>query len=71
MQVHRDDPGNNAYTPFEFTPENKERIKLIIANYPAGYKCAAVIPALDIAQRQNNNWLPISAMHKVAEMLGT
>lgn len=28
-----------------------------------------MIPLLDLAQRQNGGWLPISAMHKVAELL--
>ena len=37
-------------------------------NYPVGHKRGAVIPLLDLAQRQHG-WLPISAMHKVAEML--
>lgn len=37
--------------------------------YPDGHKRAAVIPLLDLAQRQNDNWLPISAMHAVADML--
>ncbi len=29
-----------------------------------------VIPLLDLAQRQNGGWLPISAMHHVAEVIG-
>ncbi|PSN39438.1 putative NADH dehydrogenase [ubiquinone] flavoprotein 2 [Blattella germanica] len=33
-----------------------------------GHKKAAVIPLLDLAQRQHG-WLPITAMHKVAEIL--
>lgn len=28
-----------------------------------------MIPLLDLAQRQNGGWLPLSAMHKVAEIL--
>jgi NADH dehydrogenase (ubiquinone) flavoprotein 2 len=39
-----------------------------MAIYPEGHKRAAVIPLLDLAQRQHG-WLPISAMHKVAEIL--
>ena len=35
-----------------------------------GHKRAAVIPLLDLAQRQNGGWLPISAMHHVAEVIG-
>ena len=35
----------------------------------AADKKAAVIPLLDLAQRQNNNWVPISAMNYVAKYL--
>lgn len=56
-------------THFAFTPENIERAKKIIAKYPKGRQASAVIPLLDIAQRQSNNWLPRAAMDYVAEML--
>ncbi|GAB0094461.1 NADH dehydrogenase [Sergentomyia squamirostris] len=67
--VHRDTPEDNPNIPFEFTPENKKRIEAIMSIYPEGHKRAAMIPLLDLAQRQQG-WLPISAMHKVAEVLG-
>ncbi len=67
--VHRDSPENNPGTPFEFTAENMKRVEGIIANYPKGHQAAAVIPALDLAQRQHG-WLPISAMNRVAKVLG-
>jgi NADH dehydrogenase (ubiquinone) flavoprotein 2 len=38
----------------------------ILSKYPANYKQSAMIPLLDLAQRQNNGWLPVSAMDKVA-----
>ncbi len=66
--VHRDTPENNPDTPFEFTSENMKRVEKIIANYPDGHQAAAVIPVLDLAQRQHG-WLPISAMNSVAEIL--
>ncbi|XP_064610948.1 NADH dehydrogenase [ubiquinone] flavoprotein 2, mitochondrial-like [Liolophura sinensis] len=66
--VHRDSPDNNPNTPFEFSPENKKRVESILANYPEGHKSAAVIPLLDLAQRQIG-WTPISAMHHVADLL--
>ncbi|XP_076449873.1 NADH dehydrogenase [ubiquinone] flavoprotein 2, mitochondrial-like [Babylonia areolata] len=66
--VHRDTPANNPDTPFQFTPENLKRCEVIIKNYPEGHQAAAVIPILDLAQRQHG-WLPISAMHAVADML--
>ncbi|KAG8445675.1 hypothetical protein GDO86_010449, partial [Hymenochirus boettgeri] len=61
--VHRDTLENNPDTPFDFTAENYKRIEAIIGNYPEGHKAAAVIPVLDLAQRQHG-WLPISAMNK-------
>jgi len=66
--VHRDSDVNNADTPFKFTAENIKRCDSIIGNYPADHKAAACIPLLDLAQRQHG-WLPISAMHVVADML--
>jgi NADH-quinone oxidoreductase E subunit len=54
---------------FAFTAENLERAKHIIAKYPAGKQASAVMPLLDLAQRQNDNWLPRAAMDYVAEML--
>lgn len=45
-----------------------QRIKAILNIYPEGHKRGAMIPILDLAQRQHG-WLPISAMHKVAEVL--
>lgn len=66
--VHRDSPEDNPNIPFEFTQENKQRVEAILAIYPEGHKRGAMIPLLDLAQRQHG-WLPISAMHKVAEIL--
>ena len=68
--VHRDTPENNSETPFEFNAENKARAEAILSIYPEGHKRAAVIPLLDLAQRQNGGWLPISGMHHVAEVIG-
>jgi len=70
LQVHRDTPENNADTPFAFSEENKIRADAIMSIYPDGHKRAAVIPLLDLAQRQNGGWLPISAMHHVADFIG-
>lgn len=67
--VHRDTSENNADIPFQFTPENIERANAIMNIYPEGHKRAAVIPLLDLAQRQAGGWLPISAMHAVASLL--
>jgi len=55
--------------PFAFTPDHLARAKVIIAKYPAGKQASAVVPLLDLAQRQNDNWLPREAMDYVADML--
>ncbi|VDD93769.1 unnamed protein product [Enterobius vermicularis] len=68
LMVHRDTPENSMKMRFKFTPENMKKVNRIINNYPEGYKVAALIPVLDIAQRQHG-WLPIAAMHEVARIL--
>lgn len=55
---------------FEFTPENFELAKQHIAKYPAGRQQSAVMPLLDIAQRQHNGWVPKAAMDYIASILG-
>lgn len=37
--------------------------------YPENYKASAIIPLLDLAQRQHGGWLPIAAMDKVARIV--
>ena len=54
---------------FEFSEENLNKIETIIKKYPEGKQQSAVMPLLDIAQRQHNNWIPIAAMKKIAEIL--
>ncbi|WP_334129258.1 NADH-quinone oxidoreductase subunit NuoE [Sneathiella sp.] len=54
---------------FEFTPENVEAAKTFIAKYPEGRQQSAVLPLLDLAQRQNENWLSREAIEYVARFL--
>jgi len=54
---------------FAFSDENLVLAKKIIAKYPRGRQASAVIPLLDLAQRQNGGWLPQEAMDVVAKML--
>lgn len=54
---------------FEFTPENLTRANEVISHYPPQYKKAAVIPLLDLAQRQNKGWTSISVMDYIAKLL--
>jgi len=55
---------------FDFTTENLDRAHAHIAKYPPGRQASAVLPLLDLAQRQHGGWLPLAAMDRVAEMLG-
>jgi NADH-quinone oxidoreductase subunit E len=55
---------------FAFTPDNLARAKEIVARYPEGKQASAVMPLLDLAQRQAGGWLPRAAMDCVAEVLG-
>ena len=54
---------------FSFTSENQEKAEAAIAKYPPGWQSSAVMPLLDLAQRQNGGWLPRPAMEAVAGML--
>ena len=54
---------------FDFTDDNLERAKAHIAKYSAGRQASAVLPLLDLAQRQHGGWLPRAAMDRVAELL--
>lgn len=54
---------------FFFTAENLAAAKKIIAQYPAGKQASAILPLLDLAQRQAGGWLPRAAVAYVAEML--
>lgn len=69
LYVHRDASYNNSAIPFEFSKPNMEMANTIIARYPPQYKKAAVIPLLDLAQRQNKGWTSISCMNYVAKLL--
>lgn len=69
LNVHRNAEGNTAETPFDFTTQNYEKIETILKKFPKNYSASAVISVLDLAQRQNDGWLPLSAMNKVAKVL--
>tara|TARA_Y100000590_G_scaffold263064_1_gene295169 strand:+ start:956 stop:1564 length:609 start_codon:yes stop_codon:yes gene_type:complete len=63
-KISKDQPEN-----FEFNEKSMEFAKKIIANYPEGKQQSAVMALLYIAQRQNNNWIPLSAMKYIAKLL--
>jgi NADH-quinone oxidoreductase E subunit len=54
---------------FKFTAENEKDIKRIIAKYPKGRQASAVMPLLDLAQRQHDNWIPMAAIEAIAVRL--
>ena len=54
---------------FEFNEKSKDVAKKIISNYPEGKQQSAVMALLYIAQRQNNNWIPLVAMKYIAKFL--
>ena len=58
-----------SLTNFEFTSENLVKAKEIIKRYPLGRQKSAILPLLDIAQRQSGGWLPQNAIEYVSKML--
>ncbi|HZD25736.1 MAG TPA: NADH-quinone oxidoreductase subunit NuoE [Alphaproteobacteria bacterium] len=62
-------PEDQQPKSFAFTAENLAKAKEIIARYPPRRQASAVMPLLDLAQRQHDNWLPRAAMDHVAELL--
>ena len=56
-------------TKFIFSNENLSKAQAIIKRYPEGRQQSAILPLLDLAQRQSDGWLPHSAIEYVAELL--
>ncbi|MGC9268862.1 complex I 24 kDa subunit family protein [Acidiphilium sp.] len=66
------DTANEAFSFDEFS---EARIPGIIAKYPEGRQASAVMPLLDLAQRQmarttDHAWVPRAAMDVIADRLG-
>lgn len=61
--------GEMGLDSFSFSSQNKDLAELEIAKYPEGRKASAVMPLLELAQRQNGGWLSRAAMDYVAETL--
>ncbi|KAI9750898.1 MAG: NADH:ubiquinone oxidoreductase 24 [Chaenotheca gracillima] len=61
-------PENNPNIPFEFNAINNKLIDEILKRYPEQYKKAAVMPLLDLGQRQLG-YTSISVMNEVARLL--
>ncbi|MEX1109676.1 MAG: NADH-quinone oxidoreductase subunit NuoE [Dongiaceae bacterium] len=54
---------------FAFDAANEAAARQWIAKYPKGRQASAVLPLLDLAQRQSGGWLPRAAMDHVAGIL--
>ena len=54
---------------FEFSKDNLEIISNILKKYPTKNKKNAVMPLLYLAQKQNNNWLPLAALKYIGKFL--
>jgi NADH-quinone oxidoreductase E subunit len=54
---------------FEFNASSLEAAKMIIKNYPKGKQQSAVMALLYIAQKQNDNWIPLAAMKFIGKFL--
>ena len=54
---------------FEFTRENQKKIEEILKKYPEERKKSAVMPLLDLAQRQNENYISQAVIASIALIL--
>jgi NADH-quinone oxidoreductase subunit E len=63
-KISKEQPDN-----FEFTEENLLEANNIIKKYPKGKQQSAVMSLLYIAQKQNHNWIPLSAMKYIGKLL--
>ena len=63
-KVHGEQPKE-----FKFSTENLKKVEEILKRYPDKNKKSAVMPLLYLAQRQNENWIPLTAMKYIANYL--
>ena len=63
-QVHSEQPKE-----FQFTDENLKKAEEILKKYPKKNRKSAVMPFLYLAQRQNNNWIPLAGLKYIAKYL--
>ena len=54
---------------FEFSEKNLDLANKIIKNYPEGKQQSSVMALLYLAQKQNDNWIPLVAMKYIAKYL--
>ena len=58
---------DNQPESFEFSKENLEIINGILKKYPEKNKKSAVMPLLYLAQKQNDNWIPLAALKYIGK----
>jgi len=54
---------------FKFNDQSLKAAEIAISNYPKNKEQSAVMSLLYIAQKQNNNWIPLAAMKLIAKIL--
>ena len=62
-------PSKEQPENFEFNSASLEAANSIVAKYPEGKQQSAVMALLSIAQKQNKNWIPLSAMKYIGKFL--
>ena len=62
-------PAKNQPEIFEFSSSSLEEANKIVSKYPKGKQQSAVMALLYIAQKQNDNWIPLVAMKYIAKFL--
>ena len=55
---------------FEFSKENILEAENEIKKYPKDRKASAILALLYLAQKQNDNWIPLAAIRYIAKLLG-
>ena len=54
---------------FYFSKDNLQKVDEIFSRYPKKNKKSAVMPLLYLAQKQNENWIPLAAIKHIAKLL--
>ena len=62
-------PAKEQPETFEFNSSSLEDAKNKVSKYPKGKQQSAVMALLYIAQKQNDNWIPLAAMKYIAKIL--
>ena len=60
---------SNLNDNFSFNETNEREAEKILAKYPTERKQSAIMPLLDLAQRQNDNWLSRDVVEYVANFI--